>query len=505
MANSYIEYTSGLTATTYSVPFNVLSITDVNVKGYNGTTWSDLTVSSRDAVAKTITLSGAPSAFQKIRVWRNTGTTQLVDFQNGSRLSESDLDTAYQQGLFVAQEVSENASTGALSLGETGAQGATGAAGADGADGISTAPFNPVAVTGATPSLDVGSYNFFDQGTLTANTTLSFASVPTNANWRYSYVAGAASGYSFANVTKATEEFLVTNSTNGAPTLVDSAGLYMKPDGLRFWIVCNTTDAVHAFTMTTAWDVTTASADGVSFDISAKEPVPFSLTFNPDGTMFFVGGNGDALHRYTMSTAWDVSTATYHSTYATAAKGVLDITFRPDGLQCWLLLNDNKVWAATLSTAWDLSTLTITGSSNNFVAQGTPHSFLWNTDGTKCFWTASASTNAYSYSASTAYDVAASNLTLLNTGVLKDGDGVTGGAITIKGMAFSNDGKYLYVVGDGADTVYQFNTPVAATLTLPAAVTNTPNLVPTGSQTATYEFYTLDGGTTVKLIGEEIV
>jgi len=135
MANSYIEYTSGLTETTYSVPFNVLSITDVNVKGYNGSTWNDLTVASRDAVAKTITLSGAPFAFQKIRVWRNTGTTQLVDFQNGSRLSESDLDTAYQQGLFVAQEVSENASTGSLSKGDQGDQGPAGNDGADGADG----------------------------------------------------------------------------------------------------------------------------------------------------------------------------------------------------------------------------------------------------------------------------------------------------------------------------------------------------------------------------------
>ena len=44
-------------------------------------------------------------------------------------------------------------------------------------------PFNPVAVTGATPSLDVGSYNFFNNGTITANTTVSFASVPTNAKW----------------------------------------------------------------------------------------------------------------------------------------------------------------------------------------------------------------------------------------------------------------------------------------------------------------------------------
>jgi hypothetical protein len=150
MANSYIEYTSGLTATTYSVPFNVLSITDVNVKGYNGTTWSDLTVSSRDAAAKTITLSGAPSAFQKIRVWRNTGTTQLVDFQNGSRLSESDLDTAYQQGLFVAQEVSENASTNIEGIGPQGIQGVAGAAGADGVDGADgTTPIPAAGAIGA--------------------------------------------------------------------------------------------------------------------------------------------------------------------------------------------------------------------------------------------------------------------------------------------------------------------------------------------------------------------
>jgi len=156
MANSYIEYTSGLTATTYSVPFNVLSIQDVNVKGYNGTTWSDLTVSSRDATAKTVTLNVAPSAYQKIRVWRNTGTSQLVDFQNGSRLSESDLDTAYQQGLFVAQEVSENASTNIEGIGPQGPQGIQGVAGNDGADGADGADATaPIPAAGA-----IGAYSF---------------------------------------------------------------------------------------------------------------------------------------------------------------------------------------------------------------------------------------------------------------------------------------------------------------------------------------------------------
>jgi len=136
MANSYIEYNQNLSETTYDVPFNVLSIDDVNVKGYDGTTWSDLTVSERSASAKTVTLDTAPSAFDKIRVWRNTGTSQLVDFQNGSRLSESDLDTAYQQGLFVAQEVSENASTEIEGIGPQGPQGIQGVAGNDGADGV---------------------------------------------------------------------------------------------------------------------------------------------------------------------------------------------------------------------------------------------------------------------------------------------------------------------------------------------------------------------------------
>lgn len=141
MANSYVEYsvsgtgTNQLGQTTFAIPFNYISISDVGVKGYNGSVWSDLTVSSTDNTNKTVTLNTNPSSYQKIRVWRNTSSAQLVDFQNGSRLSETDMDTAYQQGLFVAQEVSENASTGALAKGERGEQGIQGIQGPAGQDG----------------------------------------------------------------------------------------------------------------------------------------------------------------------------------------------------------------------------------------------------------------------------------------------------------------------------------------------------------------------------------
>jgi hypothetical protein len=116
MPQSYKEYSSGeLSATTYNVPFKYIIINDVNVIGFNGSKWTPLALdasSPTDAINKTVTLADTPAAsYTKIRLYRATSTAQLVDFQNGSRLSESDLDTAYQQGLFVAQEIAEDAST----------------------------------------------------------------------------------------------------------------------------------------------------------------------------------------------------------------------------------------------------------------------------------------------------------------------------------------------------------------------------------------------------------
>ena len=373
----------------------------------------------------------------------------------------------------------------------------------DGSSLTGVGTFKPTSVTGATPSLNVGTFNFFDHGTTTANTTVSFSSVPTNANWRYTYSPGVASGYSFSDISKASSEFVVNNATNGATALAESAGIYFKPDGLKFWIVGHNSDAVHAFTLSTAWDVSTASSDSASFSVASQETAPFALTFKPDGTMFFVGGNSDALYSYTLTTAWDISTASHSQTKSVTgpARGVFDVTFSPDGYKAWMILNDNRVWYCTLSTAWSLSTMSITSTYNNFVAQGEVHNFLWNNDGTKCFITQVNSFAAYSFTASTPYDISSSNLSNPTRADFK----TSGGQNSRKqGIAFSNDGKLFYTVGD-EDLLLQYNTGVASSLTLPTSITNPPSLIPLIGKTAVYEFFTLNGGTTVKLIGEEIV
>ena len=130
MANSYQEYTSGLTGTSFT-GFNVKFISQGHLKVATSTnngssfTTGSLTVTVNGTTA---TLSAAPSTgsdgINKIRIFRETGPAELVDFQSGSRITESDLDTSYRHAVYAAQEVLENAPAKAIAQ--------QGPAGADG-------------------------------------------------------------------------------------------------------------------------------------------------------------------------------------------------------------------------------------------------------------------------------------------------------------------------------------------------------------------------------------
>lgn len=100
--------------------FESLSDSDIVVVGIDSDTSTRTILEesvnySLNSSTKTITCLVASWAtidatFDLIRVYRASTTQALVDFKNGGTLSETDLDNAYKQGLFVAQEVSEDAS-----------------------------------------------------------------------------------------------------------------------------------------------------------------------------------------------------------------------------------------------------------------------------------------------------------------------------------------------------------------------------------------------------------
>ena len=98
--------------------------------------------------------------------------------------------------------------------------------------------------------------------------------------------------------------------------------LAFKYDGTRMYVTGNETEVVQQFTLSTPWDVASATKDSTeSSALTGKESNPRSIQFNSDGTIFYIGGGGsDSIHKYTLTTAWDVSTLVFSKSYSFSAQ-----------------------------------------------------------------------------------------------------------------------------------------------------------------------------------------
>ena len=92
-------------------------------------------------------------------------------------------------------------------------------------------------------------------------------------------------------------------------------------------------EKVYEYTLSTGFDVSTASfVDG--FDISSQETGVTDLAFNTDGTkMFIVGTGSDTVYEYNLSDGFDVSTASYVDGYSVGSQETLPtgLEFSADG------------------------------------------------------------------------------------------------------------------------------------------------------------------------------
>ena len=103
------------------------------------------------------------------------------------------------------------------------------------------------------------------------------------------------------------------------------------------------------------------SSENYTLDVSGKETDITGIHFKDDGTkMYVLGTSSDQIHEYDLSSAWDLSTAIFsHS--ETIATNPQDIFITPDGTEIHVLLDFGgsslNIRRYTLSTAWDLSTI----------------------------------------------------------------------------------------------------------------------------------------------------
>jgi len=173
----------------------------------------------------------------------------------------------------------------------------------------------------------------------------------------------------------------------------DNEGLFIKPDGTKFYLIDYDDDRVMQWTMTTPWDPTTKSSpvelafnsssmDGSSGNI---ETVPRDLFFSPDGSKLFITGTGnDDLHRIDLTTAWDISLSncTYYGAWVKSSEHY-GFAFSPDGTKYAFGNSSGYVGVYEFSTAWDVTgTKTLVGSSQ--VSSSSDFTGVsWNSDGTQ--------------------------------------------------------------------------------------------------------------------------
>src|SRR5690606_32800795 len=123
-------------------------------------------------------------------------------------------------------------------------------------------------------------------------------------------------------------------------------------------------DSVHSYDLSTPWDITSSSHGG-SFSVAAKEPNPAGVTFSPDGTRILViGSSSGPVHRYDLSTPWDVTSASFVSSFSVAGEepGPADVTFSPDGTRMFIIGGTDSVHRYDLSTPWDITSASFISS-----------------------------------------------------------------------------------------------------------------------------------------------
>ena len=147
-------------------------------------------------------------------------------------------------------------------------------------------------------------------------------------------------------------------------------GMAFSNDGAKMFVVGDHGNDINEYTLSTPFDVSTADFVD-SFSVSDEDTEPTGMAFSNDGAkMFVVGDHGNDINEYTLSTPFDVSTASYAGDaerFSVSEQDILPtgMAFSNDGLKMFVVGDyGNGINESTLSTPFDVSTATFVMSSS---------------------------------------------------------------------------------------------------------------------------------------------
>lgn len=252
--------------------------------------------------------------------------------------------------------------------------------------------------------------------------------------------------YTVGKTYSAVHESTLDLSSQGFGTI----DVTFSPDGTNMLVLDHLNDSVRLFNLGMPWNITTATYTNVSRYLGTEDFDPKSIYVTEDGTKMYVF-NYRFVYYYTMSTPWNPSTASYtnkryqpfNSSY------IRDIVLSPDGTKLYAVDNLNdKIWQHSMSTPWDVQTASLETSIPVYISN--PAGFAISPDGTRLFLISYAANNSRvrSYTLATPWNISTMNYDniLFNVSVVADA----------WNLVFAPDGSRMFVADINNKQIHSF-------------------------------------------------
>jgi DNA-binding beta-propeller fold protein YncE len=227
------------------------------------------------------------------------------------------------------------------------------------------------------------------------------------------------------------QSFSVSSGTND---------ISFKPDGMKMYVISGDGDDVDEYNLSTAWNISTASYLQ-NFSVAAQETVPEGVFFKPDGTKMYVTGlNGSDVNEYNLSSAWDITTASYLQNFPLATSP-RDIFFKPDGMKMYIVYL-SSVEEYNLSSAWNTSTASYLQNFSVNTQTTSGSSLFFKPDGMKMYVVGSSGGGINEYNLSTAWNISTASY-LQNF------------SVNAGGLFFKPDGTQFYTAAGSVVNEYR--------------------------------------------------
>ncbi len=237
-------------------------------------------------------------------------------------------------------------------------------------------------------------------------------------------------------------------------------GLNFNNDGTKMYTVnAGALDAVIEYILTTPYDISTATVNNTKDVSRGGSTQATQVVFNKDGTKMFIVNHEapkKTVDYYSLSTAFDVSTATRDGEYSIAGqeRRANSIAFNNDGTRMVVAGVGNntqvRIHEYSLSTGFDLSS-TVTHLNTEDLISFHSHidGVTFNYDGTKMYTINGGEDLMSQFKLTTPYDV--STLSLEGT------YNVSSVVNVAREVVFSNDGSKMFIIDDIGNEIHEFN------------------------------------------------